>query len=323
MNSPFSTPQSSRPQEGAPASGNGGPRRMAVTVTKADGPTVGLHLTMKSGDNGVYYVIDHVAPGSVAKAKGLRVGDRVLSVQGQDSKHISGDQVTLYMQQRPLHMVILTEDARPSSVEFQLPSSPSARPSADLSARPALDLSQMQSSVGDPETRRQLDEAEWERLLQLERSARQSMQAQLSEERTARQAMETQLRELMSQAQSLQSVNGELRRALEALEATHRHQANAAASRTLQTAVSAPRVDQPASSAAAPAAKPVPSRADSTASAMSAASSSAPREYLAISALPLFLRSCGSCGCTVTDHFYSAMLDVFLLLFSFPQVQQP
>lgn len=263
--SPFSTPQSSQPHEWPPASRAGTTaRQVAVTVTKEDGPTVGLHLTMKSGPGGVYYVIDHVAPGSVASAKGLKVGDRVLSVQGQEAKHISGDQVTHYMMQRPLHMVTLTEDR----LEFQPPSSPAS----SLAARPPADQSHVQPAVDDAATRYKEERDEAARSLETERSTRQAVEAELNEERTARHAVEGQLRELMSQAQSLQAVNGELRRALEALEAAQRHQANAATTaRTMQTAVSAPLADKPAS--------PAPTRAATTVS----SATSAPRKYHATS----------------------------------------
>jgi flagellar biosynthesis GTPase FlhF len=219
---------------------------------------------MKSGPGGVYYVIDHVAPGSVASAKGLKVGDRVLSVQGQEAKHISGDQVTHYMMQRPLHMVTLTEDR----LEFQPPSSPAS----SLAARPPADQSHVQPAVDDAATRYKEERDEAARSLETERSTRQAVEAELNEERTARHAVEGQLRELMSQAQSLQAVNGELRRALEALEAAQRHQANAATTaRTMQTAVSAPLADKPAS--------PAPTRAATTVS----SATSAARKYHATS----------------------------------------
>ena len=214
-------------------------------------------------------MIDHVAPGSVASAKGLKVGDRVLSVQGQDAKHISGDQVTHYMMQRPLHMVTLTEDR----LEIQPPSSPASSPAA----RPSADLSHMQSALEEAETRLKFERDEAVRSLEAERSTRQAVEAQLNEERTARQAMETQLRELMSQAQSLQTVNGELRRALETLEAAQRHQTNAATARTMQTDASAPLVDKQAALAPAPAPVPAPNGAAT----MVTSATSIPRKYRA------------------------------------------
>jgi hypothetical protein len=224
-NSPFATPQAARTQ-GLPSAygGGGGMKQSAVTITRADGPKVGLHFTIKSGDGGVYYIIDHVEPGSVASVKGLEVGDRVLSVQGQDVAlfDISGEQVMQMMQQRPLHMVTLTKNAQPVSgaptgqpappLEMEMPPSPAVGTPGEL--WPA-----QSAERGSPNATRPSGENEAELQRQLAEANRL-----LSEEKTARQAVETQLRELMSQAQSLQAVNGELRRALEVLDLAQQQQ---------------------------------------------------------------------------------------------------